>query len=98
MGDRLQQCIGFRSSQGHGSCQLDRELRLTRGKVPWDPLNDPETSDKQLHRKTGDWKESVGASVMLRVTLHMSLAVDGELMCWEFLCYSSSVVSHQVYS
>jgi len=52
MADLLQQCVRVSKQPGHGLYHLDKELRTHGGVTPWASYNDPDTSDKLLHKTT----------------------------------------------
>jgi ferritin heavy chain len=57
MADLLQQCVRVSKSIGHGLYHLDRELRESKGIVPWAASNNPDNSDLLLAEAVSDLTE-----------------------------------------
>ncbi|KAI6815255.1 hypothetical protein KC342_g16033 [Hortaea werneckii] len=58
LGDLLQQCVRVSKDVGHGVYHLDKELRSTKGLVPWHVANDPDTTDRLLEETMTDLRET----------------------------------------
>ncbi|EON68707.1 hypothetical protein W97_07965 [Coniosporium apollinis CBS 100218] len=54
LGDLLQQCVRISKQPGHGLYHLDKELRETKGVVPWSQANNPDNTDLLLQAATKD--------------------------------------------
>lgn len=54
MGDMLQQCTRVSKDVGHGVYHLDKELRQTKGLVPWARANNPDSIDHLLKEAMKD--------------------------------------------
>ena len=57
LGDLLQQCVRVSKDVGHGVYHLDKELRSTKGLVPWAGTNHPDYTDQLMAEATKDLKE-----------------------------------------
>ncbi|KAK5092228.1 hypothetical protein LTR70_001964 [Exophiala xenobiotica] len=58
MGDLLQQCVRISKNVGHGLYHLDKELRESKGIVPWAHNNNPDSTDEILSAAMGDLAEA----------------------------------------
>lgn len=57
-GDLLQQCVRVSKDVGHGVYHLDKELRSSKGLVPWHAANNPDDTDHLLEDAMKDLKET----------------------------------------